>query len=349
MNCSHTHCGPEIRTTGTALEGLEPERRAKAIAYVQTLQQRILQAIDAAFENLAPAKLAYQKARAGFAMNRRLPSPTGYRNSPNPDGRVDHDVPVLRVEAADGTLKAIVFGYACHNTTLGFYEMCGDYAGYAQEYLEAAHPGTVALFMMGCGGDQNPYPRRTLELAQQHGRTLATAVDAALDTPLREITGRLKLAFGTADLEYADAPVKETLLEQAKSTNRYDSRYAERLLNELERGTLLTSYPAPVQVARIGDQILFVALPGETVVDYSLRIKNENRKADGPDVWVAGYSNDVFAYIPSLRVLLEGGYEAGGAMRYMTTVVQPGPFASNVEETLMRKVDQLIKVTATAD
>ncbi len=347
MNCSHTHCGPEIRTTGTALDGLEPERRAKAIAYVQTLQQRIVSSINAAFENLAPAKLAYQKARAAFAMNRRLPTATGYRNSPNPDGRVDHDVPVLRVEDADGNLKAVLFGYACHNTTLGFYQMCGDYAGYAQEYLEESHPGTIALFMMGCGGDQNPYPRRTLELAKQHGRTLATAVDAALDTPKNEITGSLQLAFGTADLEYADAPTKETLLEQSKSTNKYDKRYAERLLKELDQGALLTSYPAPLQAVRFGDQILFVALPGETVVDYSLRIKNENRKTDGPDVWVAGYSNDVFAYIPSLRVLLEGGYEAGGAMRYMTTVVQPGPFAPNVEDILMKRVNELIEETAT--
>jgi len=346
MNCSHTHCGPEIRTTGTALDGLDPERREKAIAYVQTLQQRIVAGIDAAFEDLAPARLAYQKARAAFAMNRRLPTDSGYRNSPNPDGRVDHDVPVLRVEAGDRELKAIVFGYACHNTTLGFYQMCGDYAGYAQEYLEEAHPGTVALFMMGCGGDQNPYPRRTLKLAKQHGRTLATAVDAALDTPQRAITGSLKLAFGTADLEYADAPTKAELVELAKSSNRYDQRYAERLLKELERGGLLTSYPAPVQAARIGDQILFVALPGETVVDYSLRIKNENRKSNGPDVWVAGYSNDVFAYIPSLRVLLEGGYEAGGAMRYMTTVVQPGPFAPNVEDILMQRVSELIAETS---
>ncbi|MFT5327346.1 MAG: neutral ceramidase, partial [Planctomycetaceae bacterium] len=74
----------------------------------------------------------------------------------------------------------------------------------------------------------------------------------------------------------------------------------------------------------------------------------ENRKQGGPDVWVAGYSNDVFAYIPSLRILLEGGYEAGGAMRYMTTVVQPGAFAPNVEDLLMSRVNELIKSTADA-
>lgn len=346
MNCSHTHSGPEIRTTGTALSGLEPERKAKAIDYVKSLQSRIISSIGAAFVTLAPAKISFQKARAGFAMNRRLPSDTGYRNSPNPEGRVDHDVPLLRVEDMEGKITAIVFGYACHNTTLGFYQINGDYAGYAQHYIEQAHPGAVAMFMMGCGGDQNPYPRRTLELAKQHGRTLATAVEAGLQTPKREITGSLKMAFATADLEYADAPTKEELQERAQSTDKYDKRYAERLLNELENGKLITSYPAPVQVVRLGDAVLFVALPGETVVDYSLRIKRENRKPGGPDVWVAGYSNDVFAYIPSLRVLLEGGYEAGGAMRYMTTVVQPGAFAPNVEDLLMSRINKLIKATA---
>ena len=348
MNCSHTHSGPEIRTTGTALDGLDPERREKAVAYVESLQTRILSSIDAAFIKLAPASISFQKARAGFAMNRRLPSDTGYKNSPNPEGRVDHAVPLLRVENVEGAITAIVFGYACHNTTLGLYQMNGDYAGYAQHYLEEAHPGTVAMFMMGCGGDQNPYPRRTLDLAKQHGRTLATAVEAGLETPKRAITGSLKMAFATAELEYAEALTKDELLEQAQSTNKYEQRYAERLLKELEEGTLITSYPAPIQVVRLGDAVLFVALPGETVVDYSLRIKRENRKQGGPDVWVAGYSNDVFAYIPSLRILLEGGYEAGGAMRSMTTVVQPGAFAPNVEDLLMSRVNELIKSTADA-
>ena len=84
------------------------------------------------------------------------------------------------------------------------------------------------------------------------------------------------------------------------------------------------------------------------MVDYSLRIKRENQIQGGPDVWVAGYSNDVFAYIPSLRILLEGGYEAGGAMKFMTTVVQPGAFAPNVEQLLMNRVNELIKSSAEA-
>ena len=70
-------------------------------------------------------------------MNRRLPTPKGYANSPNPDGPVDHDVPVLRVTDAEGKPRAVLFGYACHNTNMGDLHFRGDYAGYAQEYLEA--------------------------------------------------------------------------------------------------------------------------------------------------------------------------------------------------------------------
>jgi hypothetical protein len=54
---------------------------------------------------------------------------------------------------------------------------------------------------------------------------------------------------------------------------------------------------------------------------------------------VAGYSNDVFGYVPSLRVLREGGYEGGDAMIYYA---KPGPFNEAVEELIVGKVHQLM-------
>lgn len=344
MNCSHTHCGPEIRVTNATLEDLDAERRALSMKYVESLQGNILNAISTALSKLEPAKLSYQHARAGFAMNRRTPTPKGYSNFPNPEGPVDHDVPVLRVDSTDGKLRAVLFGYACHNTTLGFFQFCGDYAGYAQEYFEADHPGVTALFLMGCGGDQNPYPRGTIELARMHGRSLATSIDAALQTTPQPLTGTLSSKLDTADLTYDTPPTRAELETRSKSTDKYDQTYAQRLLKQLDQqGRLLEKYPAPVQVVRLGNEVTLVALPGETVVDYSLRLKRELTRKDGPAVWVAGYSNDVFAYVPSRRVLEEGGYEAVGAMRYMTTVLQPGAFTADVEERLIAKVHELLK------
>lgn len=338
MNASHTHCGPELRASKASLYGLEPQRVEQGQAYVKELQDKLAALVGAALDDLKPARLGYTHGRAGFAMNRRLPTEGEPRNAPYPDGPVDHDVPVLRVEDAGGELRAIVFGYACHNTTLGFYQFCGDYAGFAQHYLEEAHPDVTALFVTGCGADQNPQPRRTLELAQQHGRALANGVEAALIGPAKTIDGSLQVALQETELQFADAPSRNELEGQAKSSNKYDQRRAAALLKQLdETGEIDTTYPYLVQTVNFGDDLLMIALAGEVVVDYSLRFKLEFRSSP---VWVAGYSNDVFGYVPSLRVLQEGGYEGGGAMRYTTL---PGPFAPDVEKRIVSVVHRLVE------
>ena len=345
LSASHTHCGPVVRETkysiyGNTFYGLSEQQVQQSRQYVETLQQKLLQLIGQAIENLAPARLSYSHARAGFAMNRRFKTEQGYRIRPNPDGPVDHDVPILRVDSPDGELQAVVFGYACHNTTLSFYKFCGDYAGFAQEYVEQYHPGATALFVAGCGGDQNPYPRggeRGLEYCMQHGRALANAVEAALVSQPRPVRGPLRAALETVTLEFAEPPSREQLEQEAKSTNKYERRHAEVLLKELEQtGEIRTTYPYLVQVVQFGDDLTMVALAGEVVVDYSLRLKAE---LPGPPLWVAAYCNDVFGYVPSVRVLQEGGYEAGDAMRYTTL---PGPFAPSVEKRIIDKVRELV-------
>jgi len=344
INASHTHCGPVLRQTrysiyGDSLYGLTPEQIEQCRKYSEHLQHQIANLVGEALDALTPAQVTYTHARAGFAMNRRLRTEHGWRISPNPDGPVDHDVPVLRVSGTDGKLRAVLFGYACHGTTLSFYQFCGDYAGFAQEYLEQAHPGTTALFVAGCGGDQNPYPRgkeRALELCRQHGRALANAVEAALQGPPKPVEGPLRMALREITLEFAEPPTRDTLQEQAKSNNRYERQHAEFLLAELDRnGAIQTTYPYPIQVVQFGGDLTLVALAGEVVVDYALRLKQE---LAGPVVWVAGYCNDVFGYVPSVRVLTEGGYEGGGAMRYTPL---PGPFAPSVEQRIVKTVHEL--------
>ncbi|MCK4293125.1 MAG: neutral/alkaline non-lysosomal ceramidase N-terminal domain-containing protein [Planctomycetes bacterium] len=343
INASHTHCGPVLHKSrdsiyGNSFYGLTPEQIQQCREYSQHLQKKLVQLIGEALDKPAPGRLAYTHARAGFAMNRRSKTERGYRISPNPDSPVDHDVPVLRVDGADGKLRAVMFGYACHNTTLSFYKFCGDYAGFAQQYLEEAHPGATAFFISGCGGDQNPYPRGTLALAEQHGRALANAVEAALISQARPVRGPVQAVLETVTLEFAEPPSREQLEEEAKSDNKYERLHAEILLKELdETGKIRTTYPYLVQVVQFGDDLTLVGLAGEVVVDYSLRLKAE---LTDRTVWVGAYSNDVFGYVPSLRVLKEGGYEGGGAMRYTEL---PGPFAPSVETRVIDKVHELVK------
>lgn len=337
LNASHTHCGPVVRSGGSVLYDLEPEQSKRVAQYVVDLQTKMVQVIGRALADLKPATLAYSHARAGFAMNRRLPGAKGPVNSPFPDGPIDHEVPVLRVDGPDGKLRAVLFGYACHNTTLAFYQFCGDYAGYAQEYLEKDHPGVTALFFMGCGGDQNPYPRGTLPQAQQHGRSLANAVEAALLPQAKPVRGPLRSALEEVTLDFVPLS-REELVQMKDSKDIVDRKRAALLLTELESaGKINGRYAYPIQVVQFGGDLTLVGLAGETVVDYALRLK---RELAGNTVWVAGYTNDVFGYVPSLRVLKEGGYEGGGAMRYTRL---PGPFAPSVEERIVGKVHEMVR------
>jgi hypothetical protein len=274
-------------------------------------------------------------------MNRRLPQAKGEpTNAPNPEGPVDHDVPVLCIADAVGKLRAVLFGYACHNTTLTqtSYMFCGDYAGFAQQYLQEEHPGIVALFMTGCGGDQNPYPRSTLNDAQLHGRTLATAVEAALITKAKPLTGPLHSTYAEIDLRYADQPTRAELEQRLAAKDKSEAAHAQRMLDRLTaEGSLPVSYPYPIQVLHFGADLRLVALGGEAVVDYSLRLKRE--LAGASPVWVAAYSNDVLGYIPTERVLRERGYEGFSASRLGS--LHPSPWAPGLEQKIITKVLEL--------
>lgn len=345
MNCSHTHCGPELKYAELEFLGLDAERRARCLRYNAFLTRSILGIIDKALAELAPASLSHGQARCGFAMNRRTknPKPEGepYLNHPNPEGPVDHEVPVLVVYRPDHSLSALVFGYACHNTSLNLKQWHGDYAGHAQAMLEEAHPGSVAMFMMGCGGDQNAYPRYSPIFSQRHGQSLATAVEAALDAKPKPINGPLQLSHATTRLEYESIPTEADLQERLKTSKGYDLKWDEKRLIALRRGELRNHYDYPIQCIRFGRDLTLLALSGETCVDYSIRLK---REFQGPGkLWVAGYSNDIMAYIPSQRVLKEGGYEAHRSLIYWSNPLHPNKFADSIEERIIGKAREMLK------
>jgi len=316
---SHTHSGPVLYRNLSPLHELvvDPQQRERIEAYTTTLQNKILQIIDAALADLQPAALSWANGTAAFAVNRRnnpADQVPQLRTEGKLRGPVDHDVPVLAVRDASGTLRSVVFGYACHATTLALFQWCGDYPGYAQIELEKAHPDCQAMFWAGCGADQNPLPRRTVELAMDYGRQLAAAVDQVLSDPMQPVAATLASRFRDVDLPFAGLPTREQIEAAAQSANRYEAARAKLLLSQMaDDRPLSPTYPFPVQVWRLGDDVQFIVLGGEVVVDFALRLKAE---LCGPRTWVAGYANDVMAYIASRRVLQEGGYEGAGAMVY---------------------------------
>jgi neutral ceramidase len=334
LNSSHTHSGPVIGKMLRPAYGMPPEQEAVISRYTVRLIDQVVGVIGSAIQKLEPAKVSFSQGLAGFAVNRRRVS---LRYLPGP---VDHDVPVLAVRSADGSLRAVVFGYACHNTVLADYVINGDYAGFAQEALEKEHPGAVAMFVEDCGADANPLPRRSVELARRYGAILADAVDEVLRGKMRPQSGPIQAALQLVDIAFQPPPSRAEFRRRLSERDASRVRHAQYMLSIYERdGKLPSRYPYPVQVWRFGTGLQWIILGGEVVVDYSVRFK---KQYGWDDTWVAGYSNDVFAYIPSLRVLQEGGYEGGGAM---IGYGQPGPFAESVEETIAAKVDDLVRET----
>ena len=332
LNSSHTHCGPVIDEMLAVAYDMTDAQWRDVRAYTRELEDKVVHLIGASLKGGEPVSLRAAEGRATFAANRRVQFP--------PLGPVDPRVPVLRVDGRRGPL-AIVFGYACHNTTLraDFVRFHGDYAGVAQAELERRHPGGTALFVAGCGGDQNPDPRGTLGHVDRYGAALADAVDAAGAGDVLE--GSLRAAYRTVDLPFAPPPDRAGWTARLEDADPYVRRHARLMLDRLDReGRLPDVQPDPVQVWRLGPGLAFVAMGGEVVVDYALRLA---RDYPGQRLWAAGYSNDVFGYVPSLRVLEEGGYEGGGAMIYYG---KPGPFDRSVEERIHAAVRALMDETA---
>jgi hypothetical protein len=338
LSVSHTHCGPVVGNNLRAMYDLDAVQQQLVTDYTKELRLRMSNLVAEALRGIKPAELSWATGLTTFATNRRNNKEVDVpklRELGRLQGPVDHEVPVLAVRDPGGKLRAVVFGYACHATVLSFYQWCGDYPGFAQLELEKRHPDATALFFAGCGADQNPLPRRTVELADAYGRQLAEAVHQVLQAPMKSIEPAFANVFARIDLPFAVIPTRDKLLEDTMNKDKYIAGRAKLLLKEFEKtGSLRNSYPYPVQTWQLGRDLTWVALGGEVVVDYSLRLKKELGR-----IWVSSYANDVMAYIPSLRVLKEGGYEGDTSMIYYG---QPSAWGPEIEERIVGAVRQQV-------
>lgn len=341
LHASHTHCGPVLKSSLQDIYPLNEQQLADVSEYSEWLTGEIVRTIGAAIDNLQPATVSRGMGTTDFAVNRRTnrePDVPALREQNLLVGPVDHTTPTLAVFNSKGQLKAMVFTYACHNTTLSYQQWCGDYAGFAQFELEEKYPGATAMFCMGCGADQNPLPRRTLENCQKYGSQLAQAVAKTLSQPMTPVRSKLETRHAFVTLVMDPMPPVAKLEKMSSEPASYTQRWAKRLLEEINAGKKHElEYDYPIQAWRLGGDQLWITLGGEVVVDYALRLKAEF----GDQTWVSGYVNDVMAYIPSRRVLLEGGYEGQSSM--MVYGMPSERWAQDVEERLVTGVEKVVK------
>jgi neutral ceramidase len=311
LTFSHNHCAPCLEDDLVDYYPSDDEQRRLVKEYTGWMEIKVIEAVEEALRTLQPVTMQIGEGICGFAVNRRdnieTEVPKMLAEGRPLKGVVDHYVPVLAVKTLEGNMLGILFGYACHPTTLNINLWNGDYPGYSQINLEQKYPGATAMFFNACGGDQNPIPRRKVELCERYGKMLSDAVIDVLGKRMEPVSAGLKTSFRFVNLPYDEMITREKLLPIAQGTKPVQARWASRMLKMMDEGVKFpTSYEYPVQASQIG-QLLFIAIGGESVVDYSLRFKKE---FPGP-TWVCGYTNDMAAYIPSRRVWEERGYEGG--------------------------------------
>lgn len=344
LNVSHTHGGPMVSARTVADWGADPVWGDRTDEWLASLVQQVDQLLGQAIAAQQPARIRFSRDSSPLAMNRRLPTPDGIRLAPNPAGPVDHDVPVLQISSLADRPLAVVFGYACHSTTLGGIPLLnGDYVGYARQQIETSFPGAVGVFLAGCGGDQDPVLRGGAGEAEQNGKLLSDAVTRAVAGSSLLLSPRLSVAMEAVSLPFASLPPRTELQARAASPNGFVARHAQMILkNWPEPGDQPADYQYPVQVIRLGDRLTLVALAGEPMVDYSLQLKTLLGNDAQQPVWVAGYSNLVNAYIPNRRTLQEGGYEGTEAIIYQSL---PAPFRPELEDRIKATVRRLAGIT----
>ncbi len=336
---SHTHSGPQIGSIVSHFhKPLSPDELAEVALYSQGLVPKLKEVSLQAIKTIAPSLVSWGQGEVGFAINRR--------GHIKPGGPVDHAMPLLRITDSGGKVRAVLVSYACHAVTLGPLNnvVHGDWVGEAQLQIEEKlPPGAIALVSVGCGADQNSNPRMNtknpemdLENARIQGKSIADEVSRLIASgELKPLEQAPKGKLTNVDLEFAEMPDPLQLARDAKGSGR-TSNYSNLMLGRLARSEMPEKIAYPIQVWNFGKDLAMIFLAGEVVVDYSLRLKKEI----GRDrVWVNAYANDMPCYIPSLRVLKEGGYEAETAM---IGYEKPSRFKEDVEDKIFEGIYRLL-------
>lgn len=334
---SHTHGGPEIgnlinilqyREGGHFTDSLLSLEELKHISqYTTELTQKLKEVAVTALNNRKPAYLSWGQGQALFAANRRTEG-----------GPVDVALPILKVTNPDGSLRGVFVNYACHGTTLGgdMHKIHGDWIAEAHQLIETRHPGTVALIALGCAGDANPSPRGTIENMKAHGKEIADNVDKLLTATLQPLN-----APPAGEMKWVKLPLAKIpdvsgwmALTKDETIKGYNARLE---LEKVQRGEVIpATLDYPVQVWNFDNKMAMVNLGGEVVVDYSTYLKDQY---GAEQLWVNGYSNDVPCYIPSRRILREGGYEGEVNMYWYN---KPVPFAPEVEDVILKATAEIM-------
>ncbi|HHW09819.1 MAG TPA: hypothetical protein GXX29_07590 [Firmicutes bacterium] len=309
LAASHTHCGPQT------LENLIGTGRSSP-AYIADLRQWCLNAVAAARENRRPAvmKVGQGVLEGGYAINRRLLVNGQITMAPNPAGIRDDQVTTISFhDPQSDQALAVLFNFACHASTMSGYAISGDYPAAARRHIEKVLPGVTAGFLQGCCGDIRANctyigNKRFRKGQVEDIRIFGAALGEKVAGLVRSASASFPPAIG--------GWTKEVRLPLEK-----EGEHALLLLQRLD----------------LSEKVTLIALGGEPVADYGYFIK---WLRPGTYAVPVGYANGVVAYLPTARLLVEGGYETHTSVRFFGL---PSPFHPSLETAIQQSIRAIMQ------
>ncbi len=342
LTATHTHGGPLFYPMTMPGE-TESE-------YGDWLLERLVTAAARARKKRINGFISFSRGRSRFGVCRRLPDGEGgVRFAPNPNGPIDRDLDTFWFCSSRGRLIGSLTVYGCHPTSLGHYEIGGDYPGFVCSGL-SAQTGAPALWATGCAGNVRPWFK-----SKEPGfaRPSMTQVETAAAGIVKELVrSRKRIVYVPAErltvsgkfhpLPYRRLPGKTALTRRIKTEpDPLKRRWAETALAQLKtNGALPQSCPQEIQILALNENFRTVFLAGELLAEIGLRIKDTLKPAT--TVMVA-YANGLIGYVPGKETYSLGGYEVDRSHHIFG---RPAPFVRSVEDRIVAKVRSMIEDNA---
>lgn len=331
ISATHTHTGPVLPTGSSrdvALEGDTPELSQ----YVHDLPRLIAQAVSEANTKLAPARVsAATGMEEHVSFNRRYFMADGTvgwnpgKLNPKivkPAGPIDPQVPVVYFDSPQGVPIATYVNFALHPDTTGGTLLSSDYPGALRPLLARIKgPEMLTIFSNGTCGDINHINVNTREL--QSGVGEAQRIGTILAGEVLKTYAKLKpvtTASPQAASRVLELPLPVVTDEDVAKARKAAVTFGKNAPPFLER---VNAYKvldvaarqgkpleAQVQVIALGNDLAWVALPGEIFVELGLEIKKASPFKETILVELADGS---VGYVPTKRAYSEGNYEPTSA------------------------------------
>ncbi len=309
LAASHTHYAPMLDPSKPVLGRAEE-------GYLETLAARIEEALLALVDGgVEPARATLARGRfRGIANRRRLgrnlrrPWRRTMMILPNDEARLWDELPLVRVEDEDGEAIALLWSLACHPVS---YPRAGtvsaSYPGIVRERLRRTldRPELPVLFLLGPAGDQRPPAWET----PPHSWKAAAIAALNFRHGGRSVFTNFTDAGYRAWVESLCAAATRTL---GKTGDRLELRASWRQtalpLTELMEGHG-QGLELALSRADLAEGLSLLTLSAEPCAELAFRLRELSGNVG---LWVAGCIGPIFGYLPSERMLAEGGYEVDG-------------------------------------